>query len=52
MTAHDPSPAGARVQAEEAQARRRGGVDPKRTTAVVGAMFLMAMSAAGPGFIT
>lgn len=52
MTAHDPSPAGARVQAEEAQARPRGGVDPKRTIAVVGAMFLMAMSAAGPGFIT
>ncbi|MCW2678166.1 MAG: divalent metal cation transporter, partial [Modestobacter sp.] len=27
-------------------------VDVKRTTAVAGAMFLMAMSAAGPGFIT
>ena len=26
--------------------------DPKRTIAVVGAMFLMAMSAAGPGFIS
>lgn len=28
-----------------------GTVNPKRTVAVVGAMFLMAMSAAGPGFI-
>ncbi len=49
-TQSDQSAAGATSLSASPSAPPR--INPRRTTAVVGAMFLMAMSAAGPGFIT
>ena len=49
---HEPSEPTAATTDGGAGAPPARRVDLKRTTAVAGAMFLMAMSAAGPGFIT